>query len=88
MYGFMAVAYFLVFRDGFGVTLATDTVEFWFMMQIAMLCGFATAYPVNWWLIRKRLKACVRVASGSALARSVHRKRVRRLYVALLSSSD
>lgn len=29
---------------------------FWFMMQIAMLTGLATAYPVNWWLIRKGLK--------------------------------
>ena len=26
------------------------------MMQIAMLCGFATAYPVNWWLLRIGLK--------------------------------
>ena len=34
-----------------GVTLEVNSVEFWFMMQIAMLCGFATAYPVNRWLI-------------------------------------
>ena len=26
------------------------------MMQIAMICGFVTAYPVNWWLIRAGLK--------------------------------
>jgi hypothetical protein len=56
MYGFMAIAYFLIFRNGFGVTLATDTAEFWFMMQIAMFCGFATSYPVNWLLIRSGLK--------------------------------
>ena len=56
MYGFMAVAYFLIFRDGFGVKLRTDTPEFWFMMQIVMLFGFATAYPVNWWLIRAGIK--------------------------------
>jgi hypothetical protein len=31
-------------------------VEFWFMMQIAMLAGFAVSYPVNWWLIRAGLK--------------------------------
>ena len=30
--------------------------EFWFVMQLAMLCGFATAYPVNWWLIRSGIK--------------------------------
>ena len=32
------------------------TPEFWFAMQIAMLAGFATAFPTNWWLIRKGLK--------------------------------
>ena len=26
------------------------------MMQIAMICGFFTAYPVNWWLIKKKIK--------------------------------
>jgi hypothetical protein len=26
------------------------------MMQIAMLCGFVTSYPVNWWLLRAGLK--------------------------------
>jgi hypothetical protein len=56
MYGFMAIAYFVIFRNGFGVRLEANTVEFWFMMQIAMLCGFATAYPVNWWLIRHGFK--------------------------------
>ncbi len=56
MYGFMAVAQFWLFRSLLGVKLETPTVEFWFMMQIAMLCGFATSYPVNWWLIRKGIK--------------------------------
>ncbi|WP_428483899.1 DUF4396 domain-containing protein [Rhodopila sp.] len=56
MYGFMALAYFYIFRDLLGVTLRTDMVEFWFMMQIAMICGFLTAYPVNWWLIRTGVK--------------------------------
>ena len=56
MYGFMAFAYFVIFQDLIGTKLTTDTVEFWFMMQIAMLCGFATSYPVNWWLIRAGLK--------------------------------
>jgi Domain of unknown function (DUF4396) len=56
MYGFMAFAYFGIFRAALGVRLPTDTVEFWFMMQIAMLFGFLTAYPVNWLLIRTGLK--------------------------------
>ena len=56
MYGFMALAYFYLFGTLLGAKLRTDTVEFWFMMQIAMLCGFLTAYPVNWWLIQSGIK--------------------------------
>ena len=29
---------------------------YWFMMQIAMIAGFLTIYPVNWWLIRRGIK--------------------------------
>jgi hypothetical protein len=36
--------------------LETSMAEFWFMMQIAMLCGFCTSYPVNWWLLRLGIK--------------------------------
>ena len=49
MYGFMAIAHFWLFPHVIGTELRTDTVEFWLMMQIAMLCGFVTAFPVNWW---------------------------------------
>jgi hypothetical protein len=56
MYGFMAFAYFYVFRALIGVRLQADMVEFWFMMQIAMICGFLTSYPVNWWLISSGVK--------------------------------
>jgi hypothetical protein len=56
MYGFMAIAYFVIFQNGLGVKLVTNTVEFWFMMQIAMFCGFITSYPVNWWLIQSGVK--------------------------------
>ncbi len=56
MYGFMALAHFYIFGDLLGTSLRTNTVEFWFMMQIAMICGFITAYPVNWWLIRAGIK--------------------------------
>jgi hypothetical protein len=30
--------------------------SYWFMMQIAMVLGFATTYPVNWWLIGRGIK--------------------------------
>lgn len=56
MYGFMAFAYFYLFGSLLGTKLEVDTVEFWFMMQIAMICGFVTAFPVNWRLIRTGLK--------------------------------
>lgn len=56
MYGFMALAHFWLFSRVLGATLSVASVEFWFMMQIAMLCGFVTAYPVNWWLIRRGIK--------------------------------
>lgn len=29
---------------------------YWFMMQIAMVVGFMTTYPINWWLIRRGIK--------------------------------
>lgn len=56
MYGFMAFAHFVIFGRILGVPLEVNSAEFWFMMQIAMLCGFATAYPVNWWLVKVGIK--------------------------------
>jgi hypothetical protein len=42
MYGFMAIASILIFQRTFVRRLDPGMGEFWFMMQIAMLCGFAT----------------------------------------------
>lgn len=56
MYGFMALAHFYIFGTLLGARLQVNSTEFWFMMQIAMLFGFVTAYPVNWWLIRTGVK--------------------------------
>ncbi len=52
MYGWMAIATFLIF----GHELEKTGPVFWFMMQIAMLAGFLTSYPVNWWLLRAGIK--------------------------------
>lgn len=52
MYGWMAIATFLIF----GHEIEKTSPVFWFMMQIAMLAGFATAFPVNWWLIKSGIK--------------------------------
>jgi hypothetical protein len=56
MYGFMAFASFAVFRGHLGMHLTANSAEFWFMMQLAMLAGFCTAYPLNWWLLRRGVK--------------------------------
>jgi hypothetical protein len=29
---------------------------FWFIMSMALLVGFITAYPMNWWLVARKLK--------------------------------
>ena len=52
MYGWMAIATFAIFHH----ELPKSSPVFWFMMQIGMLCGFFTSYPVNWILLRKGLK--------------------------------
>ncbi|HEX3727822.1 MAG TPA: DUF4396 domain-containing protein [Pirellulales bacterium] len=52
MYGWMAIATFAVF----GHELSRSNPVFWLMMQIAMLAGFATAYPVNWLLVKSGVK--------------------------------
>jgi hypothetical protein len=56
MYGAMAIAQFAVFRPLWATPLEPDSVEFWFVMQLAMIAGFATSYPVNWWLLRRGVK--------------------------------
>ncbi|MFA9459768.1 DUF4396 domain-containing protein [Thiohalorhabdus methylotrophus] len=52
MYGWMAIVTFGIV----GHELHKTTFTFWFMMQIAMLAGFLTSYPVNWWLLRQGIK--------------------------------
>lgn len=56
MYGLMAIIQFLWFRPAYGGIAKVASPEFWFAMQLAMLAGFATSYPVNWWLIRSGVK--------------------------------
>jgi hypothetical protein len=56
MYGVMAIIQFLWFRPAYGGVAPVASPEFWFAMQLSMLAGFATSYPVNWWLIRWGVK--------------------------------
>lgn len=53
MYGWMAIAIFGFFH---GSPLPKLSWSFWFVMQVAMLCGFICAYPVNIMLIKAGIK--------------------------------
>jgi Domain of unknown function (DUF4396) len=50
MFTWMGVSAYL-FTD-----LAPTRWSYWLMMQVAMLLGFATTYPVNWWLVAHGIK--------------------------------
>jgi hypothetical protein len=52
MYGWMALATFVIFSREIRIT----TPVFWLLMQIAMWFGFLTSYPVNWWLLKRGIK--------------------------------
>lgn len=56
MYCLMAVLQFNVFKHAFGGQAPVDSVEFWGAMQLAMIAGFITSYPMNWWLIKAGIK--------------------------------
>ncbi|MEE4025382.1 DUF4396 domain-containing protein [Gordonia sp. PKS22-38] len=56
MYTTMGVAQLAVFPAWLGGAVPTDTPVFWAVMQLAMLIGFVTSFPVNWWLIRAGVK--------------------------------
>ncbi|HET7627456.1 MAG TPA: DUF4396 domain-containing protein [Bacillales bacterium] len=52
MFGWMALVHFVFFAK----PPEPNEPAFWFMMQIAMLIGFATSYPANWYLVKKGVK--------------------------------
>ena len=54
MYLFMALVYFRLFPAPHHLTPFDP--RYWLMMQIAMVCGFATSFPMNRLLIRLGLK--------------------------------
>lgn len=56
MYGLMGITQFIVFKPLFGRLAPVNSPEFWFVMQVSMLAGFMTSYPVNWWLIKRGIK--------------------------------
>lgn len=54
MFGWMALTRFVFFPEP--NRIYPNMAVFWFMMQIAMIVGWATSYPANVWLIRKGWK--------------------------------
>lgn len=53
MYGWMAIVYFVLFKDN---PLEKTSWIFWFMMQLAMFFGFLIGYPMNALLMRIGIK--------------------------------
>lgn len=52
MFAWMALAGLVLFAH----PVPIDGPVFWFMLQIGMVLGFATTYPVNQWLVRLGIK--------------------------------
>jgi hypothetical protein len=53
MYAWMALVYFKLFPNP---RLVPFQPQYWLLMQAAMVCGYATSFPMNWLLIRGGLK--------------------------------
>ena len=53
LFGWMAIMQLVLFP---GPHLKPDHAAYWFLMQIGMILGFASAFPVNVWLIRRGIK--------------------------------
>lgn len=74
----MLMAGMVVTATGLRVLLGTGsdpaTPAFWFVMSMALLVGFITAYPMNWWLVRHGLKHGMMTvrASGTGDAHAGH----------------
>ena len=52
LFGWMAISHFVLFRP----PLEIDTASHWFMMQVGMILGYLTAWPVNRWLVLRGTK--------------------------------
>ena len=64
LFGWMALSHYVIWRP----PLPIDTSSHWFMMQIGMMIGFLTSWPVNRWLLVKGVKEPMTVAGHHAFA--------------------
>ncbi len=46
----------MILRAALAPTAGPNAPAFWFVMSMALLVGFITAYPMNWWLVANGLK--------------------------------
>ncbi len=53
MFAFMALDRLVLFPSA---PPEPNGMTYWFLMQIAMIVGFATSFPANWWLVKAGLK--------------------------------
>lgn len=53
LFGWMALIQLVFFT---APHLEPDHAAYWLLMQVGMVLGFATAYPINVWLIRRGIK--------------------------------
>ena len=56
LFGWMAVIQLILFTRPH---LTPDHAAYWLLMQVGMVLGFLTAYPVNVWLIRRGVKTAM-----------------------------
>lgn len=70
MFGWMAITYYWLFPSPH---LKANMASFWFMMQIAMIAGFLTAFPANAWLIRKGWKEKMPQIDPGQMRAEMHR---------------
>jgi hypothetical protein len=49
MYAWMLLVHFRLFPQSH---LRPDEAVYWLIMQVAMICGFITSIPMNWWLLK------------------------------------
>ena len=52
LFGWMALEHYVIWTP----PLPIDSSSHWFMMQIGMILGFVTSWPVNRWLLRHGIK--------------------------------
>jgi hypothetical protein len=62
LFGWMALTQYVILKA------PIDTSSHWFMMQVGMILGFLTSWPVNRWLLRKGVKEPMIVTGPRRLA--------------------